>query len=85
MAKNKKPWKPWEDAFMREHAADMTAPELATALKRTVNSITCRKTILGLTNLRPPGRTWNCRRPEIQKQKRTYKKWRQEDDEILME
>lgn len=85
MAKNKKPWKPWEDEFMREHAADMTAPELAAALKRTVNSITCRKTILGLTNLRPRGRTWNCRHPKIQKHERYYKKWSQKDDEILMD
>lgn len=85
MAKKKKPWKPWEDAFLREHAADMTASEIAAALKRTENSVSCRKSLLGLTNLRPPGRTWNCRRPELPKHKSTYKKWRPADDELLME
>ena len=85
MAKKKKPWKPWEDDFLREHAVDMTASEIAAALKRTENSVSCRKSLLGVTNLRPPGRTWNCRRPELPKYESTYKKWRPEDDEILME
>lgn len=85
MAKNKKPWNAWEDDYLRAHAADMSAAELAAALKRTANSVSCRKHILGLTNLHPPGRTWNCRRPDLPKHKSTYKKWRPEDDEVLME
>ena len=85
MAKNKKPWNAWEDDYLRAHAADMPAAELAAALKRTANSVSCRKHILGLTNLHPPGRTWNCRRPDLPKHKSTYKKWRPEDDEVLME
>ena len=85
MARKKKPWNAWEDDFLRAHAADMSASELAAALKRTEYSISCRKGLLGLTNLRPSGRTWNCRRPEVTPQKNSCKKWRTADDEILMD
>lgn len=57
MARHKKLWSQDDEAFLRLHAADMTVPELATALGRTENAIHCRKELLGLTHLDGPHKT----------------------------
>ena len=68
MAQKKRHWSDEENAFLRLHITDMTVPELAKALGRTVNAINARKKLLGLTHVenaprahyepQSPGRSW---------------------------
>ena len=68
MAQKKRHWSDEENAFLRLHITDMTVPELAKALGRTVNAINARKKMLGLTHVenaprahyepQSPGRSW---------------------------
>lgn len=49
-----RPWTPLEERYLQEHYEDMSIYDIARALRRSLNAIRIRRTILGLTNRQRP-------------------------------
>lgn len=49
-----RPWTPQEERYLQEHCEDMSIYDIAKALRRSLNAIRTRRTILGLTNRQRP-------------------------------
>lgn len=49
-----RPWTPQEERYLQEHCEDMSIYDIAKNLRRSLNAIRTRRTILGLTNRQRP-------------------------------
>lgn len=49
-----RPWTPQEERYLQEHYEDMSIYDIAKALRRSLNAIRTRRTMLGLTNRQRP-------------------------------
>ncbi len=80
MTRNRQ-WTSKEDSYLQAHIIDMSVPELAKALNRSINAIYNRKGKLGLTNLPHPKRE----RIFLYREdlKNNCKTWTKEDEDFL--
>lgn len=75
----RRPWTPSDEVFLRNHILDMSVPELAKALHRTINAVYCRMGKLGLKCPSHPRSS----RTHREDHKKACKVWTQEDETYL--